>query len=54
MFLIKKVFQEILINMKPKILVTRKISDAAEEKLNKNFEVTLNQKDEPIPSNVLI
>ena len=54
MFPIKKVFQEILTNMKPKILVTRKISDAAEEKLNKNFEVTLNQKDEPIPSNELI
>ena len=54
MFLIKKVFQEILTNMKPKILVTRKISDAAEEKLNINFEVTLNPKDEPIPSNELI
>ena len=54
MFLIKKVFQEILTNMKPKILVTRKISDAAEEKLNKNFEVTLNPKDEPISSNELI
>ena len=54
MFQIKKVFQEILTNMKPKILVTRKISDAAEEKLNKNFEVTLNQKDKPIPSNELI
>ena len=49
MFPIKKVFQEILTNMKPKILVTRKISDAAEEKLNINFEVTLNPKDEPIP-----
>ena len=54
MFPIKKVFQEILTNMKPKILVTRKISDAAEEKLNINFEVTLNPKDEPIPSNELI
>ena len=42
MFLIKKVFQEILTNMKPKILVTRKRYDAAEEKLNKDFEVTLN------------
>ncbi len=33
--------------MKPKILVSRKISDLAEEKLQKEFEVTLNQKDEP-------
>ena len=40
--------------MKPKILVTRKLSDGAEEKLNINFEVTLNPKDEPIPSNELI
>ena len=37
----KKGFQEILINMKPKILVTRKLSDGAEEKLKKNFDVTL-------------
>ena len=54
MFLILKVFQETLINMKPKILITRKISDAAEEKLKKNFEVTLNLKDEPIPNRELI
>ena len=31
--------------MKPKILVSRKISDFAEEKLQKEFEVTLNPKD---------
>src|SRR6056300_1472351 len=54
MFLIKKVFQEILIKMKPKILVTRKLSDGAEEKLKKNFVVTLNLKDEPIPNNDLV
>ena len=54
MFLIKKVFQEILIKMKPKILVTRKLSDGAEEKLKKNFDVTLNLKDEPIPNNELV
>jgi len=40
--------------MKPKILVSRKISDLAEEKLKKEFEVTLNSKDEPIPENELI
>jgi glyoxylate reductase len=54
MFLIKKVFQETLIKMKPKILVTRKLSDGAEEKLKKNFDVTLNLKDEPIPNNDLV
>ena len=54
MFQIPKAFQEILINMKPKILVTRKISDAAEEKLKNYFEVTLNLKDEPISKNELI
>ena len=53
MFQIPKVFQEIPINMKPKILVTRKISDAAEEKLKNYFEVTLNLKDEPIQKNEL-
>jgi len=31
--------------MKPKILVSRKISDLAEEKLSKEFDVTLNPKD---------
>ena len=40
--------------MKPRILVTRKISDTAEEKLKNSFEVTLNLKDEPIPTNELI
>ncbi len=38
----------------PKILVSRKISDLAEEKLKKEFDVTLNLKDEPIPENELI
>ena len=40
--------------MKPKILVSRKISDLAEEKLQKDFEVTLNPEDEPIPESELI
>ena len=40
--------------MKPKILVTRKLSDGAEEKLKTNFDVTLNLNDEPIPNNELI
>ncbi len=40
--------------MKPKILVSRKISDLAEEKLQKEFDVTLNLKDEPIPESELI
>ena len=40
--------------MKPKILVSRKISDLAEDKLQKEFEVTLNPKDEPIPESELI
>jgi glyoxylate reductase len=39
--------------MKPKILVTRKLSDGAEEKLKESFDVTLNPKDEPIPNNEL-
>ena len=34
--------------MKPKILVTRKIMTAAEERLKKNFDVLLNEKDIPI------
>ena len=54
MYHIPKVYQEILTNMKPKILVSRKISDLAEEKLQKEFEVTLNPKDEPIPESELI
>ena len=40
--------------MKPKILVSRKISDLAEDKLQKEFNVTLNPKDEPIPESELI
>ena len=40
--------------MKPKILVSRKISDLAEDKLQKEFDVTLNPKDEPIPESELI
>ena len=40
--------------MKPKILVTRKLSDGAEEKLKKNFDVTLNLEDEPISNEKLI
>ncbi len=40
--------------MKPKILVSRKISDLAEEKLAKEFDATLNPKDEPIPESELI
>ena len=40
--------------MRPKILVSRKISDLAEEKLQKEFEVTLNPKDKPIPESDLI
>ena len=40
--------------MKPKILVTRKISDGAEEKIKKEFDVDLNLQDEPIPTDELI
>ncbi len=40
--------------MRPKILVSRKISNLAEEKLQKEFEATLNPKDEPIPESELI
>ena len=35
--------------MKPKILVTRKISDIAEKYLKEKFDVTLNLKDKAIP-----
>jgi glyoxylate reductase len=35
--------------MKPKILVSRKISDLAEEKLSKEFDVKLNPKHHPLP-----
>ncbi len=40
--------------MKPKILVTRKMTDEAEEKLAENFEATFNKKDKPIPYEELI
>ena len=40
--------------MKPKILVTRKMTDEAEKKLAENFEVTLNKNDDPIPYEELI
>ena len=40
--------------MKPKILVTRKMTDGAEKKLAENFEVTLNKNDAPIPYEELI
>ena len=40
--------------MKPKILVTRKMTDEAEKKLAENFEVTLNKNDAPIPYEELI
>ena len=40
--------------MKQRILVTRKLSDGAEAKLKQDFDVTLNLKDEPIPTDELI
>ena len=40
--------------MKPKILVSRKISDDAEEILKKEFDVTLNLEDKPYPYEELI
>ena len=40
--------------MKPKILVTRKMTDEAEKKLAENFEVTFNNNDDPIPYEELI
>ena len=40
--------------MKPKILVSRKISDGAEEILKQEFDVTLNLKDKPYPYEELI
>ena len=40
--------------MKPKILVTRKMTDEAENKLAENFDVTFNKNDEPIPYDELI
>ncbi len=48
MYLTPKVYQETLTNMRQKILVTRKISDLAEEKLKKEFDVQLNATDTPI------
>ena len=40
--------------MKPKILVTRKMTDEAEKKLAENFEVTFNKNDDPIPYEELV
>ena len=40
--------------MKPKILVTRKMTDEAEKKLSENFEATFNKNDDPIPYEELI
>ena len=40
--------------MKPKILVTRKMTNGAEKKLAENFEVTFNKNDDPIPYEELI
>ena len=40
--------------MRPRILVTRKISDLAEEKLKKEFDVQLNPKDIPINDKDLV
>ena len=40
--------------MRPKILVTRKISDSAEELLKKDFDATLNIEDKPISTVELI
>ena len=40
--------------MKPKILVTRKMTDEAEKKFAENFEVTLNKNDDPIPYEELV
>ena len=40
--------------MKPKILVTRKMTDEAEKKLAESFDATFNKEDEPIPYEELI
>ena len=40
--------------MKPKILVTKKMTDEAEKKFAENFEVTFNKNDDPIPYEELI
>ena len=39
---------------KPKILVTRKIADSAEEQLLKNFDVSLNKNDSPFSYDELV
>ena len=54
MCLIQKDYQEIHINMKKKIFVTRKISDLAEEKLKNQFDTKFNLNDQPIPTNELV
>ena len=54
MYLIQKDYQEIHINMKKKIFVTRKISDLAEEKLKNQFDTKFNLNDQPIPTNELV
>ena len=40
--------------MKPKILVTRKMTDEAETKLAESFDATFNKEDKPIPYEELI
>ena len=40
--------------MKPKILVTRKMTDEAEKKLAESFDATFNKEDQPIPYEELI
>ena len=54
MYLIQKDYQEIHINMKKKIFVTRKISDLAEEKLKNQFDTKFNLNDQPISTNELV
>ena len=54
MCLIQKDYQEIHINMKKKIFVTRKISDLAEEKLKNQFDTKFNLNDQPILTNELV
>ena len=54
MCLIQKDYQEIHINMKKKIFVTRKISDLAEEKLKNQFDTKFNLNDQPISTNELV
>jgi len=54
MYLIQKDYQEIHINMKKKIFVTRKISDLAEEKLKNQFDTKFNLNDQPISTKELV